>query len=84
MFSIIVFLIASLAIFQKREFMQLNQFKNKLGKLRVAPNHRYPEFEDSTPFFYIGDTPRKLLHRYSRKEAQYYLINRTAKFFTLF
>jgi hypothetical protein len=26
------------------------------GPLRVAPNHRYLEYADSTPFFWLGDT----------------------------
>jgi len=26
------------------------------GDLRVAANHRYLEFTDGTPFFYLGDT----------------------------
>jgi hypothetical protein len=36
--------------------MQLTKFKNKLGKLRVAANRRYLEYDDGTPFFYLGDT----------------------------
>ena len=63
--------------------MQLTKFKNKLGKLRVAANHRYLEYDDGTPFFYLGDTAWELFHRLNREEAQYYLSNRAAKGFTV-
>jgi hypothetical protein len=60
-----------------------SKFKNKLGKLRVAVNHRYLEYEDGTPFFYLGDTAWLLFHRLKLEEAQYYLSNRAAKGFTV-
>ena len=63
--------------------MQLNRFENKLGKLRVAANHRYLEYHDGTPFFYLGDTAWELFHRLNREEAQHYLSNRAAKGFTV-
>ena len=43
--------------------MHSSTFKNKLGKLRVAANHRYLEYDDGTPFFYLGDTAWELFHR---------------------
>ncbi len=63
--------------------MQLTKFKNKQGKLRVAANHRYLEYDDGTPFFYLGDTAWELFHRLNREEAQHYLSNRAAKGFTV-
>lgn len=63
--------------------MQSNKFVNKLGKLRVAANQRYLEFDDGTPFFYLGDTAWELFHRLNREEAQFYLRNRAAKGFTV-
>jgi hypothetical protein len=63
--------------------MQPHTFKNKLGKLRVAANHRYLEFNDGTPFFYLADTAWELFHRLNREEARYYLSNRAAKGFTV-
>ena len=63
--------------------MQFTKFRNKLGKLRVAANHRYLEYDDGTPFFYLGDTAWELFHRLDREEAQYYLSNRAAKGFTV-
>ena len=58
-------------------------FRNKLGKLRVAANRRYLEYDDGTPFFYLGDTAWELFHRLNREDAQYYLSNRAAKGFTV-
>ena len=63
--------------------MQKTDKKRKSGKLRVAANHRYLEYEDGTPFFYLGDTAWELFHRLNREEAQYYLSNRAAKGFTV-
>ncbi len=63
--------------------MQLNRFKNKHGKLRVAANKRYLEFDDGTAFFYLADTAWELFHRLSLTEAQHYLDNRAAKGFTV-
>jgi hypothetical protein len=63
--------------------MQPERFKNKQGKLRVAANNRYLEYDDGTPFFYLGDTAWELLHRLTLEEAQYYLGNRAEKGFTV-
>ena len=63
--------------------MQITKFKNKLDKLRVAANHRYIEYEDGSPFFYLGDTAWELFHRLNFEDAQYYLSNRAAKGFTV-
>jgi hypothetical protein len=54
-----------------------------VGKLRVAENHRYLEYEDGRPFFYLGDTAWELFHRLNREEADRYLQNRAAKGFTV-
>jgi hypothetical protein len=63
--------------------MQSTKFINKLGKLQVAANHRYLEYDGGTPFFYLGDTAWELFHRLNREVAQFYLSNRTAKGFTV-
>ena len=52
-------------------------------KLRVSPNHRYLEYADGEPFFYLGDTAWELFHRLSREEADHYLSNRASKGFTV-
>lgn len=51
--------------------------------LRVSGNHRYLEYEDGSPFFYLGDTAWELFHRLSCEEADRYLANRAAKGFTV-
>jgi hypothetical protein len=51
--------------------------------LRVSENHRYLEYGDGTPFFYLGDTAWELFHRLNREEADRYLSNRAAKGFTV-
>ena len=53
------------------------------GKLRVTENGRYLEYEDGSPFFYLGDTAWELFHRLDREEADLYLANRAAKGFTV-
>lgn len=52
-------------------------------KLRVTENHRYLEFENGEPFFYLGDTAWELIHRLSRDEVDLYLGNRAEKRFTI-
>jgi hypothetical protein len=54
-----------------------------VGKLRVSANHRYLEYRDGRPFFYLGDTAWELCHRLNREEADLYLANRAAKGFTV-
>lgn len=53
------------------------------GKLKVSDNHRFLEFEDGTPFFYLGDTAWELFHRLSKQDAVKYLENRREKGFTV-
>ena len=63
--------------------MKTTHENKKNRKLRVAANNRYLEYDDGTPFFYMGDTAWELLHRLNREEARYYLENRAAKGFTV-
>jgi len=53
------------------------------GKLKVSENHRYLEFDDGTPFFYLADTAWELFHRLNREDASRYLANRSQKGFTV-
>ncbi|MEL7586958.1 MAG: DUF4038 domain-containing protein, partial [Prolixibacteraceae bacterium] len=53
------------------------------GKLVVSENKRFLEFEDGTPFFWLGDTAWELFHRLSKDDAEKYLENRRAKGFTV-
>jgi len=43
------------------------------GKLIVSENHRYLQYENGTPFFWLGDTGWLLPERLNREEAEYYL-----------
>ena len=52
-------------------------------RLQVTPNHRFLEYDDGTPFFYLGDTAWELFHRLTLAEADRYLTNRAAKGFTV-
>ena len=53
------------------------------GRLRVSENHRYLQYENGKPFFYLGDTAWELFHRLNREEATQYLTNRSQKGFTV-
>jgi hypothetical protein len=52
-------------------------------RLRVTANHRYLEYEDGKPFFYLADTAWELFHKLNREEATQYLTNRAQKGFTV-
>lgn len=53
------------------------------GRLKVSENRHYLQYEDGTPFFYLGDTAWELFHRLNREEADRYLENRARKGFTV-
>jgi hypothetical protein len=53
------------------------------GRLQVSPNHRYLQYENGKPFFYLGDTAWLLFQRLNREEATQYLTNRSQKGFTV-
>ncbi len=53
------------------------------GRLIVSENKRFLQFEDGTPFFYLGDTGWEFFHRLSYREAETYLENRRQKGFTV-
>ncbi len=55
----------------------------KHGRLMVSENHRFLQFQDGTPFFYLGDTGWEFFHRLTYKEAEKYLENRRQKGFTV-
>jgi hypothetical protein len=55
----------------------------KHGNLKVSENKHFLQFEDGTPFFYLGDTGWSLLHRLNKDETEKYLENRRAKGFTV-
>lgn len=43
------------------------------GRLVVSDNHRFLQFANGTPFFYLGDTGWLLPEKLNREEAAYYL-----------
>ena len=53
------------------------------GRLMVSENKRFLQFQDGTPFFYLGDTGWELFHRLTYDEAEKYLENRRQKGFTV-
>lgn len=55
----------------------------KHGKLQVSDNKHFLQFEDGTPFFYLGDTGWELFHRLNKAESEKYLENRRSKGFTV-
>lgn len=53
------------------------------GKLQISANRHFLEFEDGTPFFYLGDTAWELFHRLNRTETEKYLEDRRSKGYTV-
>lgn len=53
------------------------------GRIQVSPNKHYLQYQDGTPFFWMGDTGWELFHRLKLEEIDRYLTNRAAKGFTL-
>lgn len=53
------------------------------GRIIVSENKRFLQYEDGTPFFYLGETAWELFHRCSREEADLYLRNRAQKGYTV-
>ena len=53
------------------------------GRIEVSANKHYLQYEDGTPFFWMGDTGWELFHRLKLEEIDRYLTNRAAKGFTL-
>src|SRR5882724_8509162 len=52
-------------------------------QLKVSNNHRWLQYSDGRPFFYLGDTAWHLFAKLNREEADLYLSNRAAKGFTV-
>ena len=53
------------------------------GRLEVTKDGHYLEFEDGTPFFWLGDTGWELFHRLKKEEIEKYLENRWQKGFNV-
>ncbi|MFT4154217.1 glycoside hydrolase family 140 protein [Parafilimonas sp.] len=55
----------------------------KHGRLKVTADGHYLQYEDGTPFFWLGDTGWELFHRLSKEEIETYLENRRQKGFNV-
>ncbi len=53
------------------------------GRLRVSPDKYHLQYEDGTPFFWLGDTGWELFNRLQLDEIKAYLDNRKAKGFNV-
>jgi Protein of unknown function (DUF4038)/Putative collagen-binding domain of a collagenase len=61
----------------------LSQSGWKHGRLKTTTDGHYLEYEDGTPFFWLGDTGWELFHRLRLEEATNYLENRRRKGFNV-
>ena len=52
-------------------------------KIAVSTNNRFLQYEDGTPFFWLGDTAWLLFEKSTRTEASFYLENRKMKGFSV-
>jgi hypothetical protein len=55
----------------------------KHGRLHTTSDGHYLQYEDGTPFFWLGDTGWELFHRLTLPEIAAYLDNRAAKGFNV-
>src|SRR5262250_1537284 len=53
------------------------------GRLTVTADGHFLQYEDGTPFFWLGDTGWELFHRLTKDEIARYLENRHQKGFTV-
>jgi Protein of unknown function (DUF4038)/Putative collagen-binding domain of a collagenase len=53
------------------------------GLLKPTPDGHYLQYEDGTPFFWLGDTGWELFHRLKIEEINTYLTNRQKKGFNV-
>jgi hypothetical protein len=55
----------------------------QVGPIVVSANHRYLEYKDGKPFFWLGDTAWRLFEKLDKEEAERYLENRRQKGFNV-
>lgn len=85
-FLILLSLLACLPVlFLSAQKSRFTKSGNKLlsSRLRISDNQRFLQFDDETPFFYLGDTAWELFHRLNKEEAKKYLEDRAKKGFTV-
>ncbi len=59
------------------------QDNKKHGTLRITENGHFFEFQDGTPFFWLGDTAWEIFVRLKKEEIEKYLENRKKKGFNV-
>lgn len=64
-------------------FVNVAHMYSQKGLLKVTLNGHYLQYEDGTPFFWLGDTGWELFHRLTLEEIERYLDNRQAKGFNV-
>jgi len=72
-----IFLLSGIALFT------IAQSQWKHGRLKVTADGHYLQYEDGTPFFWLGDTGWELFHRLNKEEIEKYLENRRQKGFNI-
>lgn len=78
-----IFLIATIFICCFSARNTYGQSKWKHGRLIVSANGHYLQYEDGTPFFWLGDTGWALFYKLKLKDITVYLDNRAAKGFNV-
>lgn len=63
--------------------ISITVFAQNSQGLKVSENGHYLQYEDNTPFFWLGDTGWEIFHRLTLKEIIQYLDNRKAKGFNV-
>lgn len=54
-----------------------------IERITISENRHFLQYEDGSPFFYLGDTAWELFHRTTREEADLYLKDRASKGFNV-
>jgi hypothetical protein len=60
-------------------FISVSAQTSEHGRIVVHPEGRYLQYEDGTPFFYLGDTAWELFHRLNKEDTRIYLSDRQRK-----
>ncbi|MDR3220058.1 MAG: glycoside hydrolase family 140 protein [Dysgonamonadaceae bacterium] len=75
---LIALLLTATAIYSQDENTQRRRTSMDNGKLVVSSNHRFLQYENGKPFFWLGETAWLLPSRLNREEVGYF-IGETAK-----
>lgn len=69
----IIYLVLSLMLMLSTVGAKPTGSQRKTGRLKVSANGRFLQYNDGTPFFWLGETGWLLPERLNRDEAAYYL-----------